>query len=145
MTNRERFKAIARFERPGDLWVNDMFWQETLIDWAEQGAPPQLTNSSYRGKYFGFDHSREAKEIVSGLVQVPYVAGSVESYLAVPPIVPQFEPRVIEEDRKTIILVNQAGQTVKILKDDPQKMPMYLDHPVKDRQAWNEYKKRLYE
>jgi uroporphyrinogen decarboxylase len=32
---------------------------------------------------------------------------------------------------------------VKVFKDDPQKMPMYLDHPVKDRETWREYKKRL--
>jgi len=40
-------------------------------------------------------------------------------------------------------MVNQGGQTVRVLKDNPQKMPMYLDHPVKDRDSWKEYKKRL--
>ncbi|MBL7177082.1 MAG: hypothetical protein ISS66_14755 [Desulfobacteraceae bacterium] len=38
MTNRERFRAIANFERPGDLWITDGFWQETLISWIEHGA-----------------------------------------------------------------------------------------------------------
>jgi len=143
MTNRERFKAIARFQRPGDLWLNDLFWQETLLSWVESGAPPQLTNGTYRGKYFEFDHGRETKEIISGLIQVPYVAGETESYLAIPPIVPHFEPQVIEEDKNILVLINQGGQTVKVFKDHPQKMPMYLDHPVKDWETWNEYKKRL--
>jgi uroporphyrinogen decarboxylase len=30
-----------------------------------------------------------------------------------------------------------------VFKNDPQKMPMYLDQPVKDRASWQEYKKRL--
>ena len=143
ITNRERFRAIAKFKRPGDLWITDDFWQETLISWVENGGPSQLTNGVYRGQYFGFDHSRETKEIISGLIQVPYVAGEIESYLALPPIVPTFEPKVLEEDEKTLIILNQGGQTVKVLKDHPQKMPMYLDHPVKDREAWKKYKKRL--
>lgn len=143
MTNRERFKAIARFQRPGDLWINDIFWQETLLSWVDQGAPPQLTNGLYRGQYFGFDHGRETKEIISGLVQVPYVAGDIESYLAIPPIVPQFEPKVMEEDENTLVILNQGGQTVKVFKDHTQNMPMYLDHPVKDWESWKGYKKRL--
>lgn len=143
MTNRERFLAIARFQRPGDLWNNDGFWQETLISWVEKGAPPQITSSTYRGQYFGFDHRRVTGEIISGLAQAPYVVGEIESYLAVPPIVPQFESKVLEEDKNTIIMVNQGGQKVKVFKDHPQKMPMYLDQPVKDWETWKEYKKRL--
>ncbi len=143
MTNRERFRAIAKFQRPGDLWINEMFWQETLISWVDEGAPPQLTNGMYRGEYFGFDHAREVKEVISGLVHVPYVAGDIESYLAIPPIVPQFESRVLEEDQNTIVIFNQGGQTVKVFKDHTQKMPMYLEHPVKDRETWKGYKKRL--
>jgi uroporphyrinogen-III decarboxylase len=143
MTNRERFKAIARFQRPGDLWINDMFWQETLISWVDHGAPHQLTNGMYRGKYFGFDHGRETKEIMSGLVHVPYVAGNIESYLAIPPIVPQFEPKILGEEQDTLVIRNQGGQTVRVFKDHTQKMPMYLDHPVKDWETWKQYKRRL--
>jgi uroporphyrinogen decarboxylase len=142
-SNRERFKAIARFQRPGDLFIDDQFWQETLISWVDNGAPQQLVNGAFRGEYFGFDHRRGTTEIVSGLVQVPYLAGGVESYLAMPPIVPSFETKVLQEEGNTLIMRNQGGQTVKVFKDHPQKMPMYLDQPVKDRETWNEYKKRL--
>lgn len=143
MSHRERFKAIARFQRPGDLYINDDFWRETLISWVEKGAPSQLMNSTYRGQYFGFSYGRTMREIVSGLVQARYAAGEVEAYLPMPPIVPQFEPKVIGEEGNTLIMINQGGQTVKVFKDHPQKMPMYLDHPVKDWATWNEYKKRL--
>ncbi len=143
ISNRERFKAIARFERPGDLATSDGFWQETLIFWVRKGAPPELTNSTFRGEFFDYSHRRNTREIVSGLVNAPYVAGDIEAYLAIPPIVPQFEPKVLEQDKNTITMSNQGGQTVKVLKNDPQKMPMFLDHPVTDRETWKEYKKRL--
>ena len=143
LSQRDRYKAIARFERPGDLWYSDAFWQETLIGWVDRGAPAVLLSSARRGEYLGYDHRRGMREIVSGLVNAPYIAGNVQAYLAMPPIVPQFEPRVISEDAGTIVMVNQGGQTVRVLKDAPQKMPMYLDHPVKDRDSWKEYRKRL--
>ena len=143
LSNRERFRAIARFERPGELDTRDAFWQETLILWVEKGAPPELTNSSFRGNYFGYNHRRGTREIVSGLINAPYMAGDVEAYLAMPPIIPQFEPKVLKQDENTITMINQGGQTVKVFKNDPQKMPMFLDHPVVDRDTWKEYKKRL--
>ena len=143
ISNRERYKAIARFERPGDLWLSDGFWQETLLTWVDSGGPPRMMNSAFRGQYFGFEHSRGTKEIVSGLVQVPYIAGQGDAYLAIPPIVPQFDPEVLEEDENSMIMTNQGGQTLKALKDHTQHMPMYLDHPVKDWPTWKEYKKRL--
>ncbi|MBI4595717.1 MAG: hypothetical protein HY730_04980 [Candidatus Tectomicrobia bacterium] len=143
ISNRERFKAIARFQRPGDLFLTDDFWRETLISWVESGGPSQLLSSAYRGEYFGFSHIRTMREIVSGLGQARYAAGDIESYLPIPSIVPEFEPKVLKEEGNTIIMINQGGQTVKVLKDHPQTMPMYLDHPVKDWITWKEYKKRL--
>jgi uroporphyrinogen decarboxylase len=143
ISNRERFKAIARFQRPGDLWYSDAFWRETLTGWVSKGAPAVLLSSARRGEYLGYDHRRGMGEIVSGLGNAPYIAGDAEAYSPLPPIVPQFEPRVVSEDAKTVVLVNQGGQTVRILKEYPQKMPMYLDHPVKDRDSWKEYKQRL--
>jgi uroporphyrinogen decarboxylase len=50
---------------------------------------------------------------------------------------------VIDEDERTRTFININGQTVKILKNDPGNMPMYLDWPVKDRESWKEFKKRL--
>ena len=143
ISNRERYKAIAKFQRPGDLCTSDTFWRETLMFWIQKGAPAQLTDSTFRGQFFGYDHSRNMREIVSGTVQIPYVAGNVEAYLVIPPIVPQFEPEVLKDDEHTLTIINQGGQTVKVFKDDPQKMPMFLDWPVKDWETWKEYKKRL--
>ena len=59
------------------------------------------------------------------------------------PIVPAYEPKIISQNERTYTYMNGRHQTLKVLKDSPTKMPMYLDWPVKDRASWNEYKKRL--
>ena len=43
ISNRERFLGICHFERPGDLYISDLFWLDTLEEWAKQGAPKELS------------------------------------------------------------------------------------------------------
>ncbi|MEA3253804.1 MAG: uroporphyrinogen decarboxylase family protein [Chloroflexota bacterium] len=148
ISNRERFLGICRFERPGDLslmapLIND-FWMETPAEWVKQGAPEEILDSRFRRAYFQFDHMRELREIQTGLYIDKRLDIQGASYVyAIPPILPSYEPKFLEEDEHTVILINEGGQKVRVFKNDPQKMPMYLDHPVKDRKAWEEYKKRL--
>lgn len=141
--NRERYKAIARFKNTGDLWLNDIFWPETLTTWIENGAPEELTNGPKRAEYFGFDRERYAHEIISGLAIAPFKVGRNMSFVYLPPLVPRFDLKTLEEDQRSVIMINYAGQTTRILKDHPQNMPMYLDYPVKDWDTWKKFKKRL--
>ncbi len=148
MSNRERFRAIAKSQKPGELSLSapyfNNFWRETLISWVDGEAPKQLLNDAvYRGQYFEFDHTRILAEIISGLQLARYKVGEAEGEIYITPVVPFVEKRVLEEDERTVTLINEGGQTTKIFKDDPEKMPMYLDHPVKDWATWKEYKKRL--
>jgi uroporphyrinogen decarboxylase len=147
VSNRERFKAIAKSQRPGDLSLTmplgNYFWIETLTSWVQKGAPELLLNSASCGQYFGFDHVRILSEIISGPRFVEYGVGEVGADLYVPPIVPLFETKILGEDEHTLTIINQGGQTTKIFKSHPQKMPMFLDQPVKDWETWKEYKKRL--
>jgi len=149
ISNKERFKAIARFERPGDLClltpIINVFWNETLDLWAQDGAPEQIRNTRFYAEYFQFTHLRLMHEIQTGLDfdrQTDLGNGLIYEYPS-PPIIPGFESKVISEDQHTITVINEVGQTARVFKNDPQKMPMYLDHPVKDRASWEEYKKRL--
>lgn len=148
VSSKQRFLGICRFERPGDLYlmnplVND-FWIETPEVWVEQGAPAEIRDTRTRRDYFRFDHMREMREIHTGLYMDRRLAiGEAQYVYSVPPIVPLYEPRFLDEDSHMVTLVNEGGQKVRVFKDDPQKMPMYLDHPVKDRASWQEYKKRL--
>ncbi len=143
LTNRERYKAIAHFEHTGDLWLTEAFWLETLSKWIENGAPKEIMSGASRCKYFGFEHMRTTHEIVCGLGAAPFSAGGALTFMPLPPIMPRFEPKVLKEDKRSVTIINHGGQTAKLLKDHPQNMPMYLDHPVKDRETWKEYKKRL--
>jgi uroporphyrinogen decarboxylase len=71
------------------------------------------------------------------------IGDGVKYPYSIPPIIPTYEPRVLEQDEHTVTVINEGNQKVRIFKNLPQKMPMYLDHPVKDWKTWREYKKRL--
>ena len=142
ISNRERFKAIAKFQRPGDLFTADMVYEGTLSNWVQQGAPEQMLPSgqniydilygnSYFKAYFKHGKKRYISEIRSGL------GGGDGS-----PLVPGYRRRVISEDEHTVTYVGVGGQTLKSIKDSFS-MPMFLDWPVKDRATWKEHKKKL--
>ena len=148
ISTRERFLGICQFERPGDLCLltphfND-FWRQTLEEWSKQGAPKQILDSRFRRDYFQFEHICILDEIKLGtcMDRKLDIGGATYVY-EIPPIVPYYEPRLIAEDEHTITLINEGGQKVRVFKDNPEKMPMFLEHPVKDRASWEEYKKRL--
>ncbi len=52
MPNRERFLAICRGDRPGDVPIDDWFnryWSETPEAWVQKGAPKEiLTAEGFR-------------------------------------------------------------------------------------------------
>jgi len=148
---REMFLDICHFKRQGDLCltsITNAFWGETLSEWVKQGAPEQISNARFRGDYFQFQHVRWLAEIRSGIVGGDVSKKTDLGYGIVvdegnPPIVPGYEPRIVEEDERTVTFINGSGQKVRSSKLDPQRMPTFLDWPVKDRATWNEYKKRL--
>jgi len=144
---RERFLDICHFKRPSEelymlpviSWV---FWEQVLEEWVEQGAPKEITSPRFQRDYFQFqnvhwlgsgDEARPNIDIGHG-IKVP---GSSR------PLAPAYEPRIITEDERTVTYINSVGQTARGFKDNPDRMPMFIDWPVKDRATWNEYKKRL--
>jgi len=150
MPSRERFLAICRGERPGDFEIMDWFhrsWAETIDTWIEQGAPEEIRTQEGLNQYFGFEHLHGLHEIASehnrsDLKKIAS-AQAIGAYIITPPVVPVFEIKVLREDERHRVETTYGGQTVEINKQFPQRMPRYLDHPVKDRASWNEYKKRL--
>ena len=147
-TDRERYLGICRFERPGDLFYRDGFWSRTLANWIREGAPAQLFDSAFRAEYFGYGRIRVLSEIRSG---IDYSRGNTLNLAegvkvadwGTVPIMPSCEPRIIDEDERTVTVINGSGQTTKLFRGRTGKMPMFLEYPVKDRATWNEYKKRL--
>ncbi|MDD4859109.1 MAG: uroporphyrinogen decarboxylase family protein [Dehalococcoidales bacterium] len=146
---RDRFLEIARFQRPNDLCLmtpvfND-FWAGTLETWVKQGAPEQILNGRFRQEYLQMFHIRSLAEVRTGFYpDSSYAIGGRDVYLNwTTPIVPRYEPKVLSEDERTVTLTNYGGQTARIFKDNPTKMPMFIDYPVKDRATWKEFQKRL--
>jgi uroporphyrinogen-III decarboxylase len=150
MPNRERFLAICRSERPGDFLITDWHhrtWSETIELWIEQGAPEEIRTQDGLIQYFQLDHLHGLHEIISehnrsDLKKIAS-AQAIGAYVTTPPIVPVFEIKVLREDERHRVETAYSGATVEISKQFPERMPKYLDRPVKDRASWNEYKKRL--
>ncbi len=151
MPNRERFRAICRGERPGDFAIMDWFhrcWAETIEGWIEQGAPEEIRNPDAFNRYFQIEHLHGLQEIVSehNRADLKKIASSTQTmgfFHVTPPIMPVFEIKVLREDERHRVETTYGGQTVEVSKEFPWRMPKYLDHPVKDRASWDEYKKRL--
>jgi len=155
---RERFREICRGERPGDFGILGngihIFWPETVQAWVEQGAPASFAGvddldygtPSPVDEFFGFDASRSLAEVHSGMdagtsmhEYVPGVIAHNHSFLLNPP----FDPQVLSEDEKSIVVRNSSGITERLLKGSAFNMPTWLDHPVKDRRSWDRLKERL--
>jgi hypothetical protein len=152
ISNRERFKAIARFQRPGDLFLIDIIMPQILASWVKQGAPEKIlqqgeerfVNDSNVREYFKFDNKILISEVKSGWAG--FRIKDIGYGISVPdgsPLVPGYEIKIIAEDDRTVTYINGTGQTVKSLKNNPFSMPMFMDWPVKDRASWEELKQKL--
>ena len=149
MPNRERFMAICRGERDGDVSLIDWFhrsWLETIDNWIEEGAPPEITNQDAYNEYFGLDHLHGLQEIISEHNRADLKELDTQSLVSVhvtPPIMPVFPIEIISEDERHRVETTYGGVTVEVNKQHPWRMPKFVDRPVKDWATWKEYKKRL--
>lgn len=156
--SRQRFHDICHGRRLGDFGILGdgfhYFWPETLPIWAEQGAPTVL-GAQIGGAdgfpaaiedFFQFDETHLLYEIHSGLEAGNRMVNDFHganfqdaSFLVCPP----YEPEIIEEDDSAIVFMSSARMKNRLLKGKSWAMPQHLEHPVRDRPTWNEYKKRL--
>lgn len=146
ISDRERFLGICRFERPGDLYIGSVFmefWVSTLKEWVKQGAPEQIVDERFRATYFQYDDICALHEIKSGRMAEQIHIGKGTYDYGIRLILPHYEPKIIEENEHNVTLINNAGQTVRFIKNSLDRMPMFLDYPVKDRTSWKQFKKRL--
>ncbi len=126
MDSREKFLKIAKSELKGELFLPynlnyDWFMEETLDRWKEEGMPEDVNLLSF----FGFDHI----ELISGN---PYS------------LVPPFEEEIISEDKDTKIIRDELGITKRVFKKyENSKMPQWLDFPIKSKEDFEEFKRRL--
>jgi hypothetical protein len=150
LTTKDRFKAIAHFQRKGDLYISDTLWPDTVATWVKQGAPKELLNkeksiysNQYLKDYFQHTDKHLIQEVKSGFTasEAKEIADGIDA-IGGSPLVPSYETRIIAEDERSLTHVNGIGQTLKSVKTNSS-MPMFLNWPVKDRKTWNEHKKKL--
>jgi len=134
ITPKQRFLDICHFKRTGELWLKDLFWKETLEEWAKQGVPKEIVPEDDRAQISG---TAQYLDDYFQLDTWRWLAGDFGRQRNA-----NHKPEIISEDEHSVTYINSNGQTVKSLKGS-KGMPMYLDWPVKDRATWNEYKKRL--
>ena len=61
----------------------------------------------------------------------------------VPCYIPLFKREVISEDDRTRAVIDEGGVKCKEFKQQPERMPQWLEYPVKDKLSWEKLKKRL--
>jgi len=120
MTPRQRFRATASFE-PVDraFLLQPWLWPETLRRWQDEGLPPD-TDLAER---FGTDR----EHCVPLAMQGPYG----------PHLHPPLERRTLTETDRHVVIRDEEGNTVRLLKDDPlRSMPEWIAYPMATREDW---------
>ena len=119
MNARERFVATMRYEpvdRP-PLWEWGP-WGVTVRRWQQEGGfeghPPELSECD----------PEAGVGVYSGFV-------------------PGFERKVVEDDGRTIIYVNEKGQLLRDMHNSEESMPEFIDYPVKNREDWEALIERM--
>jgi uroporphyrinogen-III decarboxylase len=141
MNNRERFLKIARFELTDEIFIGSWFqwyWYDALVNWVGQGASPAILSDEHRAEYFGFERVEQI-DVKSGMLCLGKSFGPPY----VPCYIPLFDRETISEDGRVRLVINEGGIKCKEYIDQPERMPQWLEYPVKDKKSWDELKKRL--
>ncbi|MDP6356550.1 MAG: hypothetical protein QF473_15670 [Planctomycetota bacterium] len=113
MNARKRFLACMHYEKTDRpvLWEWGP-WGATLRRWREEGGFDGIAP-----EYAECDR-REGAGVNFGFV-------------------PAFDRKVIEDDGRTTVYINEKGQTLKEMHRGEESMPEFLDYPVKTRDDWD--------
>ena len=126
-TPRELFFKVMRFECPGrTLATLGGIWRSTLDRWIEEGLPRELASIPELIRHFGLQ---------------PHLWGGPQAQVFT---FPAFERKVVRETPDTVTYINEMGITCTDIKKDAYKsMPHFEAFPVRSRDDWRRYRKRL--
>ena len=137
MNDRERFLAIASFERKGDPYdFHQWIWSETIQRWQEEGLPKEA--HALRVVSLGQDWTEYLPVFNTVRCGRPFF--NPPYYVA---IVPWFRRTVVQDEGETEVVRDEDGTLYRVSKKVPGVLPQYLEYPVSDRTSWKEYKKLL--
>ena len=141
MNTRERFLNIAHFELKNEIFIGSWFqwfWYDALVNWVNQGASAEILSDEHRAEFFKFERVEQI-DIKSGMLCLGKSFGPPY----VPCYIPLFEREILTEDDRIRIVMNEGGIKCKEYIEQPERMPQWIDYPVKDKKSWEQLKKRL--
>jgi uroporphyrinogen decarboxylase len=125
LSNRDRFVRLFNGEPVDRVPFLDImgFWQASLDRWKAEGLAADATRQTVH-EIIGFDGGRGFMLPIKGYIW------------------PEFEPKVLKDDGRTILKQNRWGAVEQNLHDSGV-MPITISGPVKDRPTWEKIKERL--
>ncbi len=120
MTARERFHATFEYGRPDRVFMMPQWtFNDTRQRWLREGMPWDV----HFNTYFGFDRCET----------IPLNAG----------IYPPLETKVVEQTAEWCIIEDEFGGRARRWTDREAGMPQWIRFPVRDRETWERWKRRL--
>lgn len=126
-TPRDLFFQVMRFACPGrSLATLGGIWPSTIERWVQEGMPSELTSLPKLLEHCGLQ---------------PHLWSGPQADVFT---FPAFARQVVRETTDTVTYVNEMGITCTDFKRDAYKsMPHFEAFPVRCRDDWREYRKRL--
>jgi uroporphyrinogen decarboxylase len=126
-TARELFHQVMRFQCPGrSLATLGGIWASTIERWIGEGMPPALKDPAGLIEHLG--------------LQPHLWRGPAANVFVYPP----FERKVLRQTDTTVTYVNALGITCTEFKTDAfTSMPNFEAYPVRTREDWAAYRRRL--
>ena len=123
-THRERYLRTMHFQSVDRVPNREFgYWGETLARWHDEGLPREVDSNEKADVFFGFDP-----------------AGGVPIDLG---LRPGFEHVLLEENERYQIVRDGGGVKCMIYKDGSSSIPHYLEFPIRNREDWADFKRRL--
>jgi uroporphyrinogen-III decarboxylase len=124
ITPRERWRRTFHYQSVDRVPHYEFgYWDELYAEWRAQGMPGDFVDEGAADRYFGFDR-RLTLSARNGLY-------------------PDFEPEVLGEDERHVLVRDENGVLCEINKDGTSSIPHYIEFPIKDRADWVRFKERL--
>ena len=124
MTLRQRWLRTMNYQKVDKLPNMEFgYWDETLVDWHDQGLPDFVKDEKSAYDFFGIENWE-----------------SVWSNMG---LVPGFPEKVISEDDEYKVYSDNTRTVCKINVKGHKSIPQFLEYGLKDRADWELFKEHL--
>jgi uroporphyrinogen decarboxylase len=139
MNARERFLNTMHFKKVDHPPLREMvgFWPETIQRWNREGLP--LGGDIH--DFFGYDKFKDDIPAEDVWLQTGYM--KPQRVFIDLGVIPYYVAKTVEKTEEYTVFIDSTGIKQKVLHDAQTQMPQWLEYPVKNRQDWENLKRRL--